>query len=230
MTVNVTLQDIIRQVFAEIGESLNPAETIGIIERYSLLVDKQQRVLGQRYDWPQLRVREVFTVPAGKRYIQLPGELINQRIRRIEVFWSGRWQTTPLNFGISSAEYEEQDSEFGERRDPIEKYDWHKTREIELWPLPQTDQILRVTGARDPEPLRNQNDRAELDDVAIVLMTAADLLEPLDPGRASITRDRAERHIRQILGSVTPRKRINLAPGDRQPSVRYILRAPRNNA
>lgn len=228
--IGETLQNIVQQVRVEVNDVLDPAQNVDSQRRYELLVDRRQQEIGQKYDWPQLRERAVIDVAAGRRFIQLPSPLTNQRLRRIEVFWSGKWLPLPIQQGITSVEFEIQDSELDERRDPIERWDFKGTAELEVWPIPQSPQRLRVTGSRDPNKLTSPSSRAEIDDTAIILLTAAHLLQATDPARAAGLRRDADRHIAQVLNSTAPRRTIDLKnPGISNYRPQHpFLRVPRN--
>jgi len=176
---------------------------------YQLLSDKQQWLAGA-YDWPFLDVKFDATAVAQGRYVAFPTQDINgvatslnmERPLKVEVKYNNLW--TPLEYGISSEEYNITDSDENVYQDPIQRWQWNNddtgagVGRFEVWPVPESNQTIRFTGQRVLRALSAGTDKAELDDQVLVLSVAADLLARNKQQDAQIMMQLASERLRSI--------------------------------
>jgi hypothetical protein len=150
-------------------------------------LSRTQEVLYDEYDWPFLR--QVFpakTLQAGERYYDFPVGLNLERIDDNDgpegpgvVIWYSSIPM-PIRRGIGFPEYAIYNSDAGVRQEPALAWDvrWTGTREqIEIWPIPVSNTTtLQFSGIRKLRPLIADSDVADLDDQAIVLTAASEIL------------------------------------------------------
>lgn len=102
----------------------------------------------------------------------------------------------------------------GLRIDPIEKWDiidtGTGTPQIEVWPLPASNSMLRFRGVRALRPLIADGDVADLDDVLIVLWAAAELRAGKGDEKAKSAL--AQRRLNRLKGNGS--KRASFRPGE----------------
>jgi hypothetical protein len=84
----------------------------------------------------------------------------------------------------------------------------YESAQFEIWPLPATAGALKIGGVKALNALDNPSDRAELDDILIVLFAAAEWLAA-DPKTESLARTKTalgERRLRKLIGKSSSKK------------------------
>jgi hypothetical protein len=183
MARNRTLGELIYDLRAETGRSLEPAH--GLVDR-DRLIAVLRRAAKEVYDvggWPHLTADETKNMAAGQRYYDFPTNIEPERVIGAWRKWGNQWDHDPLPFGIAPGLYAEFDSDTGETADPILAWDFYNsggtTVQYEVWPMPASDNScqLKIVGTKKLTALSNETDRLELDDTAVVLWAVA-LLSP----------------------------------------------------
>ena len=174
----------------------------------------QQRWLACEYDWPFLEIRCDIPLVAGQRYYGFPNtegiETLNmEREIRAECYWSNLWYS--VENGIKLLNYNTFNPELNQRLDPVLKWQPYNgtgaTVQFEVWPLPATATRLRLTGQRALNQLVSDNDKADLDDLLIVLFSAAELSARYGDQAAAAKAKRAEMRLNRLrAGIVGPNK------------------------
>lgn len=178
MARNSTLTNLVDMLRDEIAASSDPS--VGQSERALLenQINRAYEFYHGDYDWPHLRVRSDVLTAAGQRYYDFPADIDFDRVESIDTNHGGTWQ--PVVRGIENDHYDVFDSDNDERTDPVLRWDVIDTGsgpQMELWPIPATDNIkVRVTGFKNFTRLVSGSDRAVIDDMLIVLASAAKLL------------------------------------------------------
>jgi hypothetical protein len=174
MPNTATLGALLVDLRAELGQSLNPVQATQIEPAHRVKLQRAQRTLWQEFDWPHLRVTRDIALAAGQRYYDLPTDMLLERVEQVQVKWSGSWLPVPR--GIGSDDYSAYDSDNDERSDPVLRWDAAPNDQIEVWPLPASNnQVLRITGIRNLRAFTETDDFCDLDRDLIVLAAAADL-------------------------------------------------------
>lgn len=181
MARGVTLGQLLDDVRAEVGHSLQP--NLGKASRDVIIgmIQRVQKRLWEDYSWPFLKVTRDIQIQAGQRYYDLPSDITLERVERVETKHGDYW--TKLHYGIGAEEYNQHDSDRGVRSSPLRRYDAYENNQIEFWPIPAnnsdattgTDSI-RIYGIRNLSPFIAESDTADLDDQLLVLFAAAEIL------------------------------------------------------
>lgn len=231
MARNVTLGELIDDVRAEAGHSLQ--SNLGTAMRDVLIkvIQRQQRRIWEDHDWTFLRVERDVPVQAGQRYYDFPADLTLERVERVEFKWDDRWHR--LEYGIGATQYDQYDSDRDVRSWPVYRWKEAENNQIELWPVPSLNGdaedysgLVRFRGIRALRPLVQESDRADLDDTLLVLYSAAEILAREKASDAGLKLQMAEQHYRRLKSRGAKRDVISLS-GDEE---RFMLRGPKTVA
>lgn len=230
MARNVTLGELIDDVRAEAGHSLQANLGAAMREVLVKIIQRQQRRLWEDYDWTFLRAHRDVAVQAGQRYYDIPSDLTLERIERVEFKYGDRW--IPMKHGIGREQLDQHDSDKGIRAFPVERWAEHENNQVEFWPIPSQNgslatasDIVRFTGIRKLRPLVQESDRADLDDTLLVLYSAAEVLAREKSADAGLKLQLAEKHYARIRArnSKTDTFVLNAEPQSRRPMGPKII-------
>ena len=228
MARNVTLGELIDDVRAEAGHSLQANLGTAMREVLVKIIQRQQRRLWEDFDWPFLRVERDVAAQAGQRYYNFPTDLTIERLEKIEFKWGDRWHK--LEYGIGPTEYDLYDSDRDVRSWPIYRWKEAENNQIEVWPIPSrngstpaADGMIRFTGIRNLRPLVSERDRADLDDTLLVLYSAAEILAREKAADAGLKLQMAERHYQRLKARNAKRDAFSLSHEE----PRYQPRGPK---
>jgi len=203
MARNVSLSELIDDVRAEAGHSLQANLGVAMREVLIKVLQRQQRRLWEDHDWTFLRVQRQLVVQNGQRYYNIPSDLTLERIEKVEFKYGDRW--IPMSYGISAANLDQYDSDRGVRGFPVERWQEYENGQIEVWPIPSQNgtaippaNIVRVHGIRKLRPLVAESDIADLDDTLLVLYSAAEILAREKAADASLKLQMAEKHYARL--------------------------------
>ncbi len=203
MARNVSLGQLIDDVRAEAGHSLQANLGVAMREVLVKVIQRQQRRLWEDYDWTFLKVHRDVAVQAGQRYYNFPTDLVLERIEKVEFKYGDRW--IPVDYGIGRQQYDLHDSDRDVRAFPIERWQEHEGDQLEIWPIPSQDgslattsNILRLHGIRKLRPLVAESDMADLDDTLLVLYSAAEILAREKAADATLKLQMAEKHYNRL--------------------------------
>ena len=231
-----TLGEIIDDVRADAGQSMNPALGRQMRETIVKLIQRHQRRLWDDYTWPQLRVRRYLRLQAGQRYMQPPPDMKIDRIESVSLSWGQVW--VPLVYGINHQNYSEFNSPEKIRSSPVVSWMISEDEQIEVWPVPGDDgdlppnppeydvhgevppnytNWLMVTGIRDLRPLIKEDDKADMDDQLLTLYVAAELLARANAPDAGSKLQQASQRLFRLRGNMEKRRNFTLAGGAGRP-------------
>lgn len=198
-----TLGQLLDDLRAEVGHSLNPALGVNTRDVLINVLQRQQKRLWEDYTWPFLRVDRDITAQAGLRYYTLPADLTFERIELVEFKWGDRWY--PLTYHIGREQLNQYDSDRDVRSWPVERWDVTDDGRIEVWPVPAQngnastgDGTIRLRGIRKLRPLLADADAADLDDQLIVLYAAAEILARQKQADAQNKLQQAQAHYARL--------------------------------
>lgn len=230
MARNVTLGELIDDVRAEAGHSLQANLGAAMREVLVKIIQRQQRRLWEDYDWTFLRVDRDVAVQAGQRYYDIPTDLSLERIEKVEFKYGDRW--IPMRHGIGREQLDQHDSDKGIRAFPVERWAEYENNQVEFWPIPSqngslanSSDVVRFTGIRKLRPLVQESDRADLDDTLLVLYSAAEILAREKSADAGLKLQMAEKHYARIRArnSKTDTFVLNAEPQSRRPMGPKII-------
>jgi hypothetical protein len=200
MARGTTLNELLRMVREEAGQSTNAALGVNTAAALKSMIRRQQEVLWLEHTWPHLRVERDITLEAGDRYYNFPADLsTNHRIDSVMVKHDGEWM--PLAHGIGAEQYNALDPEDDERQDPVQRWQLYEAEQVELWPLPASNGVtVRLSGSRNLRPLVADDDIADLDDILIVMFCAAEIAAKQNQENARPKLQIAQRHLHRLKG------------------------------
>lgn len=187
---------------------------------FNQLLSNKQNWLATKFDWPFLEQRWDLAAAAGSRYLSIPtspntpggsGLVINfERPVLVEVYFNSFYHS--LCEGIGSAQYNHLNSDNGVQMDPVQHWRFASNindttaNRIEIWPIPASAQTIRFTGQRALNTLFSASNSAatnnaltaDLDDLLLVLMVAAEYLASLQSPLASVKAQMAADRLQQL--------------------------------
>jgi hypothetical protein len=210
MARNVTLGELIDDVRAEAGHSLQASLGVAMRDVLIKALQRQQRRLWEDHDWKFLRVHRDVVLSAGQRYYNIPSDLTLERIEKVEFKYGNRW--VPVEYGIGQPQLDQYDSDRDIRALPIQRWQEYENDQYEIWPISSQDgtatppnYVLRFWGYRKLKPLVAESDRADLDDTLLVLFTAAEILAREKGADAGLKLKMAEKHLVTLKGRTSKR-------------------------
>src|SRR5947209_2718070 len=99
MPLGVSLVDLRRELRAETGTSLNPAQGVQAQASLDLVLARQQRELWDAYNWQHLKIWADMALAKGQANYDYPKEMAFEQIIRIYVATSASAQWRPLAYG-----------------------------------------------------------------------------------------------------------------------------------
>jgi hypothetical protein len=171
--------------------SVNSAEDC----RLAALLSQEQQWAADQWDWPTLDEWWDIALAPNQRYYAIPTNADygqqglpwnKRRTLWVNRKYSSTWEE--LEYGISEQEFNFIDSDIGQTNDPVLRWDYNGTAQIELWPIPASAYTVRFRGQRtlvnlatgqpyDPTQqlgnLFNPDALLDLDDTMLVGMVAA---------------------------------------------------------
>lgn len=176
-----TFENIIEMTRAEARLSTNTSRGIDHQDHVKQVIRRVYTQLAEEFDWEHLRLRRgaaVKTMAAGQRYYDFPVNLNIQKIEGATFKWGNQWHR--LNYGISDADYNDQDSDTDQRSDPVYRWAYYAADaglQFEVHPMPASNTgVVHFLGQKQIEALTELANRADLDDILISLRAAAALL------------------------------------------------------
>lgn len=222
MARGTTLVQMLADLRAEVGHSTSVAAGKDNLAALTRKLVRTQIMLYDEYDWPFLREKWPIAMNVGQRFydwpveVGFPGNVVNlERIEHVTINYSGR--PVPLDRGISWPQYSQYNSDNGEMASPVRRWDTKRStdakEQLEAWPIPDDNtQLLEITGIKSLRPLIQDSDVCDIDDVAIVLTAAAEILAKAKSADAGEVKAAAGARINQMKARVKGASRmINLA-------------------
>ena len=230
MPLGVTLADLRRELRAEIYSSLLPAHGLSAIDMQNLILERAQRELWNQYEWPHLKYRVDFDVPANTPILDYDGTMPFENVLSLwynyEPDRDQPWKR--LRYG-----FEDWINETLSSYPPVR---WRNvvcvvpatgltefSGQAQLWPIPSNSAHMRWLGQAPLNPLKVDTDRCMIDSTAIVMTVAAELLGAQKSEVATLKGNKAQAYIRRLIGRTGANKRDISALGQgtgNQPTYR----------
>jgi hypothetical protein len=212
----VALIDLRRDLRAETGQSLNPAQGVQSQLTQDNQLDRQQKELWDAYQWPHLRYWLDKPVAAGQATLDYPDEMPFDQINRIFISdGASNWQA--IDYGLHAYDivpnaqsgtpmrWGNQVSITDGKTDPLGK--------ILLVPTPSQAITLRFEGQAPCNSLIADDDRCVIDSKAIVLFAAAEILATQKVEAAAMKLTKAQNYLRRLLQNQGADKRASYNMG-----------------
>jgi len=235
MARGVQLSQLVSDVRAECGHSLNAAQSVSTREKIQYLLRRTQTELFEAHEWPQLEVYRDVLLHAGDKTYDFPEDISFEHTARLHYLDGSEWVAVP--YGIGDAEYSVYSTEYANpsRVSPVQRWRFDPdTAQFEVWPVPPVDGKVRIWGTKALAPLVKESDRCTLDGTMLVLFVAAEILARSRAEDAQVKLQKAQDLLRRlktrsitnksdiiVLGAVDPYSRRNQY---RRPYLDYIPR------
>jgi hypothetical protein len=225
MALRTTLRDLVEMVRDEARLSTNTSRGTDQRGHIVQLIRRHYQMLVEGYEWEHLQLRRTMAesrrpLAAGQAEYDFPAALnVLAGIKRAWVRWGADWE--PLTYGISLDDNSALDlDQPAVRSDPIEKWDFYGAEQFQVWPRPETNYApdngyaIAFDGQRKVEALLDDTNRADLDDLLIVLHAAAEILvENQQKDAASLKLEMARERREMMKGSLGSSSRIIMGIG-----------------
>ncbi len=244
MPLGVTLLELRRELRAETGASLNPAQGIQAQDTIDILLARQQRELWDAYNWQHLKIWTDLPLVGGQAVYSYPKEMAFDQIARVYISQVTRADVmdpqkitaatswSPLTYGIKAHMMHLGPTSYGT---PVR---WSNVASVniagptpitnpvgqfQLLPVPVDDvthpqlgYMLRFEGQAPLSPLIAPTDTCVLDSKIIVLFAAAEMLATQKSEAAPMKLTKAQNALRRVLADQGADKRQNYNMGGNQ--------------
>ena len=216
MPVGVALIDLRRDLRAETGQSLNPAQGVQSQATQDNQLNRQQLELWDAFQWPHLRYWVDLPILAGQDVYDYPENMPFDQIQRIFLRTSPTAMQT-LDYGLHVWDV-------GPGVQPGQPLRWGnkvtvtsgKTEPIgklQFSPPPDVNYTLAFEGQAPCNSMIADDDRCVLDSKAIVLFAAAEILAFQKVEAAALKLTKAQNYLRKLIANSGADKRSNYNMG-----------------
>lgn len=185
MALRTTFGEVIEMVRNEARLSTNTSRGIDHLDHIKQVITRNYKTLPEDYDWRHLELKRDSSVSrkilqAGSRYYDYPTAVNPQKVTRAWVKWGSTW--LPVAYGISYEDRSAFDSDDDQRADPIQRWMAYGEAQFEVHPLPASngaadgDNEIAFEGQKKVTELTTTSSRLDMDDMLVVLMSAAEIL------------------------------------------------------
>lgn len=207
-----TLSTIRTLLKAKLREAQETNDAMDAEFNYALSIKQQD--FANAYDWEFMADKWDKSVSAGTRYLSFPTSNIRgitstinfERPVQVNTFRSNSF--IPVCYGIGICEMNARNSDNSLTQDPIQRWsmdtnigDSSNPDELEVWPVPATAQTIRFTGQRKLRTFAADSDKADLDDLLLILTIAAEYLAYRNHKNASLVLKEANDHLVRLRSS-----------------------------
>jgi hypothetical protein len=223
MPLGVTLLELRRELRAETGTSLNPAQGVQAQATIDIVLARQQRELWDAYNWQHLKIWSDIPLSQGQAAYNYPAAMGFDQIIRMWVASSASAQWRALAYGVKAWMVGPGPLALGT---PVR---WRNLITVDvsgatpvtnpvgqfgLLPAPASaGMLLRVEGQAPLNPLIADTDTCIIDSKAIVLFAAAEMLAVQKSEGAPMKLQKAQNYLRRLLSDQGADKRTNYNMG-----------------
>lgn len=230
MTRKVQLLELVAQLRAETGRTQNVAAGVGELDNLKAILRRVQKQLYEGHDWAHMRVQKTLALAAGQRYYTLPTGLNFDRIESVKLNYNNQYFDIDRYIDITDYSAYDSNATVPVRSNPALKWDIRytgSTEQLEIWPIPNDNtQTLYFTGFQTLSDLVQDADRADLDDVLIILYAAAEMLARQGSKDAQSKQVQADKRLGDLLrnsAKAAPMIQMGLGGRDKISSNRTVL-------
>ncbi len=214
MPVGTTLVTLRTMLNAECGEEMDETISPARVAINNQLLNNQQAFLDNQHAYLRGKVRVSLAAVAGTQYYALPAGIDFDRLNKPEFTNLANFRYR-IAFGIGQEEYNIYRSDLGVMGSPIMKWDLVNIAgvlKIELWPIPSVAQTIELAGLLPLTQMVNNSDTCVIDDLVLVLFTAAEILARKGSGDMAAKAAKAKAALDSLRASYPSRfETLNLA-------------------
>ncbi|MDE2098691.1 MAG: hypothetical protein KGL39_15665 [Patescibacteria group bacterium] len=202
MPVGTQLSVLRTMLNAECGEEMDETISPGLVASNNQLLNNQQAFLDNQHTY--LRGKTVVSLAAvvGQQYYDVPAGIDFDRLEE-PTFTNVSNFRYRIQYGIGQEEYNLFRSDLGVKASPVMR--WQMVNipalQIELWPIPSVPQSIIYTGLLPLAPMVADTDTCVIDDLVLVLFTAAELLARKGSGDAQAKAAKAKAALDSLKAS-----------------------------
>lgn len=235
MPVGVKLIDLRRELRAETGQTLNPAQGVAAQQTQDIQLDRQQRELWQGYEWPHLRYWEDIAASAGQSIYNYPTSMPFDQVNRIYYAEPNSTLWRDLQYGLRAYDFSLSTPQRGTpcrwgNKVAVVAGKTNPNGQVQLLPVPGQSGTLRFEGQAPVNPLVNDDDVCVIDSKAIVLFAAVEILATNKAEAAQLKLQKAQRYMQNLMRQQGADKRRaynmagagHLAPSYARAGIDYI--------
>lgn len=209
MAYGTSLAELLVKTRAEARHSANAGAGLNSDATLRQMLSRIQETEYLERDWRHMRVRRDISTVADERIYDWPADLAFDRATHAWVQWGNEWRL--LSPGIDESHYNHLAP--GVKQDPPRQWDRTEDNKIELWPTPATAMTFRLCGIKSLSPLVADGDTADLDDVLLYLLAAAELLALQKAPDAGAKLTAANRRRNALIGSGDKKRSYSFLSG-----------------
>lgn len=221
MPVGTTLATLRQMLSAECGDEMDESLAPAPVMLNNQLLNNWQSFLVNQHGYLRGKARVSLAALAGQQYYDLPAGIDFDRLEKPEFTNLSNFRYT-IGFGIGQREYNIFRSDLGVQATPVMKWDLVNTGgklQIELWPVPSQAQTIELSGLLPLTVMVADADKCVVDDLVLVLFTAADKLARKESPQAPAKAAQAQAALNSIKASYPSRfEQFNMAGVERVPS------------
>lgn len=215
-----TLNSLVQMLRRELRVAESPALGKNTREMHEHFLRSTQERLHREFKWPHMKIYRDVPMAAGERYYGFPdGISLEDAVKAFSIYTTNY---EPIIFGIGPDQYNQFNSDIGQRNDPVLRWDLYRDPTdqgdmIEVWPVPaSTASVVRVHGIKSLGPLIADADVCDLDDLLIVYFAAADLANEKEKQsklskalahQLALKRRLSKSRVIDMVGAMVPRRR-----------------------
>lgn len=204
MPVGTKLSVLRQMLYSEVGDEMDETISPSLIPSYNQKLNNQQAFLFAQHSY--LRGKTVVNLQAniGQQYYSLPSGIDFDHLEQPTYTNVSNFRYRIAN-GITQEDYNLFRSDLGVMASPVMKWQLIniiiatvETLQIELWPIPSVSQTIIYTGILPLTTMVADTDTCVIDDLALVLYTAAEILARKGAGDAQAKGAKAKAHMDAI--------------------------------
>lgn len=179
-----TVGELITDLRAETGRSMEPAHGLNDHDRLIAIIRRAYNDCYDAFDWPHLKVTSVKAMAAGQRYYDFPTTIDPERVTGAWLKEGGEYNPEHLPYGIDPGLYSEFDSDADVRSDPVLRWDFYNDGtnvQFEAWPLPASANCsIKFEGIKKRATLTDEAHIVDIDDAPVLAFAKAYLAPAKD--------------------------------------------------
>ena len=199
-----TQLSVLRQMLnAECGEEMDETISPARVGINNQLLNNQQAFLVNQHAYLLGKVRAQLQANVGQQYYNLPAGIDFDRLEKPDFTNVSNFRYR-IGFGIGQEEYNLFRSDLGVTASPVMRWDLVNvggSLQIELWPIPSVAQSIMLAGTLPLTPMVADTDTCVIDDLVLVLFTAAEILARKQSGDTQAKAAKAEAALNSLKAS-----------------------------
>lgn len=203
MAVGTTLATLRKMLNVETGDEMDETISPARVAINNQLLNNQQLFMVNQHAYLLGKVRVQLAAVVGQQYYNLPAGIDFDRLDKPEFTNVNNFRYR-VGFGIGQEEYNLFRSDLGVQASPVMRWDLvnvNNVLQIELWPIPSVAQSLMLSGVLPLTQMVNDSDTCVIDDLVLVLYTAAEILAKREAPSAQVVGTKAKAALDSVRAS-----------------------------